>query len=77
MIVWTRAVLGVLYTCVLYFRICTCPTQLSMFHMERSSRNTVIIINVSIVTLVATWPDVLGYRSVLVRLVRSELVNWD
>ena len=74
MIVWTHAVLGVLYTCVLYFRICTCSTQLSMFHMERSSRNTVIIINV---TLVATWPDVLGYRSVLVRLVRSELVNWD
>ena len=44
MIVWTRAVLGVLYARVLYFCICTCSTQLSMFHMERRSRNTTIII---------------------------------
>ena len=44
MIVWTHAVLGVLYACVLYFCICTCSAQLSMFHMERCSRNTVIII---------------------------------
>ena len=36
--------LGVLYACVLYFSICTCSAQLSMFHMERRSRNTLIII---------------------------------
>ena len=29
---------------VLYFCICTCSAQLSMFHMERCSRNTLIII---------------------------------
>ena len=34
MIVWTLTVLGVLYACVLYFCICTCSSQLSMFHME-------------------------------------------
>ena len=42
MIVWTPA--GVLYACVLYFSICTCSAQLSMFHMERRSLNTLIII---------------------------------
>ena len=42
MIVWTSAVLGVLYACVLCFCICTCSTQ-NMFHMERRSRNTLII----------------------------------
>ena len=30
--------------CALYFCICTCSVQLSMFHMERRSRNTLIII---------------------------------
>ena len=44
MIVWTHAVLGDSYACVLYFCICTCSVQLSMFHMERGSRNTIIII---------------------------------
>ena len=44
MIVWTPAVLGVLYACVLYFYICTCSAQLSTFHMERRSRNTLITI---------------------------------
>ena len=44
MIVWTPAVLSVLYACVLYFCICTCSAQLSMFHRERRSRNTLIII---------------------------------
>ena len=42
MIVWTHTVLGVLYACVSYFCICTCSAQLSMFHMERCSRNTII-----------------------------------
>ena len=36
--------LRVLYACVLYFCICTCSTQMTMFHMERRSRNTLIII---------------------------------
>ena len=48
MIVWTPAVVSVLYACVLYFCICTCTAQLSMFHMERRSRNTLIIVNIII-----------------------------
>ena len=44
MTMWTSAVLGVLYTCVLYFCICTYTAQLSMFRMERRSRNKIIII---------------------------------
>ena len=44
MVVWTHAVLGVLYASVLYFCICTCSAQLSMFHVERRSRYTIIII---------------------------------
>ena len=44
MIIWTPAVLSVLYACVLYFCICTCSAQLSKFHMERHSRNMLIII---------------------------------
>ena len=45
MIVSTGAVLGVLDACVLYFCICICSAQLSMFHVERRSRNTLIIIS--------------------------------
>ena len=44
MIIWTPTVLNVFYACVLYFCICTCSAQLSMFHMERCSRNMFIII---------------------------------
>ena len=44
MIIWTPTVLSVLYACVLYFCICTCSAKLSMFHMERHSRNMLIII---------------------------------
>ena len=44
MIIWTPTVLSVLYACVLHFCICTCSAQLSMFHMERRSRNMLIII---------------------------------
>ena len=44
MVVWTPAILSVLYACVLYFCNCTCSAQLSMFHMERRSRNMLIII---------------------------------
>ena len=43
MITWTPIVLSVLYSCVSYFCICTCSAQLSMFRMERRSRNTLII----------------------------------
>ena len=42
-IIWAPAVLSVLYACVLYFCICPCTAQLSMFHMEWRSRNTLII----------------------------------
>ena len=48
MIIWTPAVLSVLYACVSYFCICACSAQLSMFHMERRSRNTLISISISI-----------------------------
>ena len=41
MVVWTHAVLGVLYACVLYFCVYICSAQWSMFHMERCSRNTI------------------------------------
>ena len=34
---------SVLYACVFYFCICTCSAQSSMFHMEKRSRNTLII----------------------------------
>ena len=44
MIIWTPTILSVLYACALYFCICTCSAQLSMFHMERRSRNTLIVI---------------------------------
>ena len=44
MIIWTPAVLSVLYVCVQYFCIYTCSAQLNMFHMEMRSRNTLIII---------------------------------
>ena len=36
--------LSVLYACVLYFGICTFSARLSMFHMEKRSRNMLIII---------------------------------
>ena len=40
----TYCFLSVLYACNFYFCICTCSAQLSMFHMEKRSRNTLIII---------------------------------
>ena len=52
MIIWTPTVLSVLYACVLYFRICTWSAQLNMFHMERRSRNTLIIIIINIITII-------------------------
>ena len=36
-------VLAVLYACVIFFYACICSAQLSMFHMEKCSRNTIII----------------------------------
>ena len=52
MIVWAPAVLDALYACVWYFRICTCSAQLSMFHMERRSKNTlIVVIAIEIVTV--------------------------
>ena len=51
MIVWTPDALGVLYANVLYFCICTCSAQLSMFHMERRSRNMLITVNLLLLLL--------------------------
>ena len=48
MIIWAPTVLSVLYACVLYFCIWTCSAQLSMFHIERCSRNTLIIIIITV-----------------------------
>ena len=51
MIIWTPAVLSVLYACILYFY--TCSAQLSMFHMQRHSRNTlIIIINIIVIIII-------------------------
>ena len=48
MVVWTPVLLWVSYRHVfLYFGICTHSVQLSMFHVERHSRNTIIIIIIS------------------------------
>ena len=58
-IVWTPAVLGVFYACVLYFCICTCSTQLSMFHMERHSKNTLIIIMIIIFIFILCRKDLM------------------
>ena len=51
MIIWTPAALSVLYACVLYFCICTCSAQLIMFHMERRSKNRLIIIIIKVIWL--------------------------
>ena len=44
MMVWTHAVLGVLLASVLYFCMCTCSAQVSMFDIERRLRNTLTTI---------------------------------
>ena len=43
-IVWTPTVFECLICMRFYFCICTCSEQLSMFHMEKRSRNMLIII---------------------------------
>ena len=53
MIIWAHAVLGVLYACVIHFCFCTCSVLLSMFHVERCSRNTIIIIFIVAVGILA------------------------
>ena len=53
-IVWTRAVWGVLYVCVLNFCICTSSAQLSMFYAKRRSGNIIIIIIVVVVIIIIT-----------------------
>ena len=41
-----------LYLCALYFCICTCSAQLSMFHTERHSRNTLIVIIITTIIII-------------------------
>ena len=55
MIVRKPAVLSVLYACVLYFCICTCSAQLSMLHLERHSRNMLIIIIIFFSVGLGVW----------------------
>ena len=38
-----------LYACVLHFCLCPCSAQLSMFHMERRCRNTLIIVIIVVI----------------------------
>ena len=47
------------YACVSYFCICPCSAQLSMFHMEKSSRNTRIIIIIIIIIIKLSYSVVL------------------
>ena len=57
MIVFTPAVLSVLYACVLYFCTYTCLAQLSMFHMGRRPRNTLITIIIIIhIVIIINYP---------------------
>ena len=49
----TYCFLSVLYACVFYFSICTCSAQLIMFHLEKRSRNTLIIIIIIIIFSIA------------------------
>ena len=68
MVVWTPAVLGVVYACVLYFVFARVQRSWAYFHMERRSRNTLIVIIIIIIitndfnigttvaTLPAAWP---------------------
>ena len=46
MIVWTPAAWRVLSACVLYFCVCTCSAQLSIFHMEKRSLSLLFLLNV-------------------------------
>ena len=64
MIVWTPAVLRV-YASVLYFCICPCSAQFSMFHMEMRSRNMLIII-IIIINCFASCLVIKGYYAGLV-----------
>ena len=52
MIIWTPAVLSVVYACVLCFCICTCSAKLSVFHVERRSKNTLMIITIIIIIVI-------------------------
>ena len=69
MIIWTPTVLSVLYACVLYFCICICSVQLSMFHMERRFRNTLIIIIIIIIIISA-----LAY--IMIQNTRNDLLTY-
>ena len=71
MIVWTPAVLSVLYAHVFYFCICPCSAQLSMFHMKRRSRNMLIIIN-SEEEEVSSCPS-LGFSLSLARILSNQV----
>ena len=50
--VWTPAVLGVLYACGLYFCVCACSMHLSVFHLEKRCRNTLMIMIIIITQIV-------------------------
>ena len=55
MIVWTPTVFECLICMRFLFSYCTCSAQLSMFHMDKRSRNTLIIIIIIIINLFASF----------------------
>ena len=67
MIVWTPAVLSVLYACVLYFCTCTCSALLNVLHMERRSRcmliTIIVVVVVVVVVVIITLPDAWCHRA--------------
>ena len=72
MIVWTPTILGVLYACVLYVCICPCSAQLSMFHMKRRSRNTLITMMIIIIIIIIT----IDYHRTRDSLINSFFSAW-
>ena len=62
-IVWTQAVLGVLYAWILHVSIC-CSVLFSMFHIERCSTNTIIITIIIIIITIITTSSIALYLTV-------------
>ena len=60
---------GCLRCMCLYYCICTCSAQLSMFHMERHSRNTLIIlISARGINLLGPFQQLLTCRLIVLRI---------
>ena len=71
--VWTP-VFCVFCACVLYFCICTCSVQMSIFHMERRFRNTLIIIIIIIIIIMIIFIIIIITVVVIMLLLLSLLL---